>query len=176
LTNAAAEVRIAESRGEAELARARKQGEQTVVVAEAELGRARRQAEQTVLLAEADAKQKVLAGRGEGQKALQIGLAEASVVLKKVAAYGDPRLYAVAVLADRLANSVQPLVPERMFVNGGTGENGTAAGGPLGMLLNLLLDEKTGLGTTAESPEAKELKEQTEAMTREAVAGLTTGK
>ncbi len=176
LTNAQAEVKIAESRGEAELARARKQGEQTVVVAEAELAKAKRQAEQTVLLAEADAKQKVLAGRGDGQKALQIGLAEASVVLKKVAAYGDPRLYAVAVLADRLANSVQPLVPERMFVSGATGESGSMASGPLGLLLNLLLDEKTGLGTTAESPDAKELKEQTEAMTREAVAGLTAGK
>lgn len=173
LTNAAAEVKIAESRGEAELARARKQGEQTVVVAEAELAKAKRQAEQTVLLAEADAKQKTLAGRGEGQKALQVGLAEASVVLKKVAAYGDPRLYAVAVLADRLANSAQPLVPQRVFVSGANGDTGSVAGGPLGLLLNILLDEKTGLGSLAESPDAKELKEQTEAMTRDALTGLT---
>jgi uncharacterized membrane protein YqiK len=172
LTNAAAEVKIAESRGEAELARARKQSEQTVVVAEAELAKAKRQAEQTVLLAKADAEQKILAGRGDGQKALQVGLAEASVVLKKVAAYGDPRLYAVAVLADRLANSAQPLVPQRMFVSGTNGETGSVAGGPLGLLLNLLLDDKTGLGALAESPEARELKEQAEAMTREAVAGL----
>ncbi len=171
LTNAQAEVKIAESRGEAELARARKQSEQTVVVAEAELARSRRQAEQTVLLAEADAKQKVLAGRGDGQKALQIGLAEASVVLKKVAAYGDPRLYAVAVLADRLANSAQPLVPERMFVSGGGGDGGSA-GGPLGTLLSLLLSEKAGLGSFTETADAKELKEQTDAMTRDAVAGL----
>lgn len=176
LTNAAAEVKIAESRGEAELARARKQSEQTVVVAEAELARAKRQAEQTVLLAEADAKQKVLAGRGEGQKSLQIGLAEASVVLKKVAAYGDPRLYAVAVLADRLANSAQPLVPERMFVSGANGETGSIAGGPLGALLTLLLGEKSGLGGFADTAETRELKEQVETMTREAVAGLTTGK
>ncbi len=172
LTNAQAEVKMAESRGEAELARARKQGEQTVVMAEAELAKAKRQAEQTVLLAEADAKQKALAGRGEGQKALQIGLAEASVVLKKVAAYGDPRLYALAVLADRLANSTQPLVPERMFVSGASGDGGSAAGGPLGALLTLLLGEKTGLGGFADTPEARELKEQTEALTRETVAGL----
>jgi len=176
LTNAAAEVKMAESRGEAELARARKQSEQTVVVAEAELARAKRQAEQTVLLAEADAKQKVLAGRGEGQKALQVGLAEASVVLKKVAAYGDPRLYAVAVLAERLANSAQPLVPERMFVSGANGETGSVAGGPLGALLTLLLGEKSGLGGFADTQETRELKEQVETMTREAVAGLTTGK
>ncbi len=172
LTNAQAEVKMAESRGEAELARARKQGEQTVVVAEAELAKARRQAEQTVLLAEADAKQKVLAGRGEGQRALQIGLAEASVVLKKVAAYGDPRLYALAVLADRLANSTQPLVPERMFVSGASGDGGSAVGGPLAALLTLLLGEKAGMGGFADTPEARELKEQTEALTREAVDGL----
>jgi hypothetical protein len=95
------------------------------------------------------------------------------VVLKKVAAYGDPRLYAVAVLADRLANSAQPLVPERMFVSGGGGGgDGANAGGPLGTLLSLLLSEKAGLGSFTETAEAKELKEQTEAMTREAVAGM----
>lgn len=176
LTNAAAEVKIAESRGEAELARARKQSEQTVVVAEAELAKAKRQAEQTVLTAEAQAKERVLAGRGEGQKALQIGLSEAAVVMKKVAAYGDPRLYAVAVLADRLANSAQPLVPQRMFVSGANGDTGTVAGGPLGLLLTLLLGEKTGLGSFADTPEALELKAEVEKLTKEATASLANGK
>ena len=36
----------------------------------------------------------------------------------------------------------------------------------------VLLGEKTGLGGFADTPEARELKEQTEEMTREAVAGL----
>ncbi len=172
LTNARADVQIAESRGEAELARARKQSEQTVVVAEAELARSKRQAEQTVLTAEAQAKERVLAGRGEGQKALQIGLSEAAVVMRKVAAYGDPRLYAAALLADRLANSAQPLVPERVFVSGGTGDAGSAAGGPLGMLLALLLAEKTGLGTFAESPDAAEFKGECDKLAREAMGAL----
>jgi uncharacterized membrane protein YqiK len=172
LTNARADVQIAESRGEAELARARKQSEQTVVVAEAELARAKRQAEQTVLTAEAQAKERVLAGRGEGQKALQIGLSEAAVVMRKVAAYGDPRLYAAALLADRLAKSAQPLVPERVFVSGGTGETGSAAGGPLGTLLALLLAEKTGLGAFAESPDATELKGECEKLARDALGAL----
>ncbi len=173
LTNAKAEVQIAESRGEAELARARKQSEQMVVTAEAELARAKRQAEQTVLTAEAHAKEKVLAGRGEGQKTLQIGLSEAAVVLRKVAAYGDPRLYAAAILADRLADSAQPLVPERMFVSGTNGETGTVTG-PLGTLLTLLLGEKTGLGSFAESPEMAEFKGECDKLAREAMGTLAT--
>jgi uncharacterized membrane protein YqiK len=172
LTNARADVQITESRAEAELARARKQSEQMVVVAEAELARAKRQAEQTVLTAEAHAKEKVLAGRGEGQKALQIGLSEAAVVMRKVAAYGDPRLYAAALLAEKLSNSTQPLVPQRMFVSGTNGETGTVAGGPLGMLLTLLLGEKTGLGTFADTPEVGELKGECEKLAREALGSL----
>src|SRR2546429_4404166 len=79
LTNARVQAHIAESQGEADLARARKQAEQSVVGAEAELARARRQAEQTVVTAEADSRQRVLAGRGEAQRVLQVGLSEASV-------------------------------------------------------------------------------------------------
>ena len=54
LTNAQLQIRIQESQGEADLARARKQGEQTVVHAEAELNKSRRAAEQTVVVAEAE--------------------------------------------------------------------------------------------------------------------------
>jgi uncharacterized membrane protein YqiK len=172
LTNARAEVQIAESRGEAELARARKQSEQMVVTAEAELARAKRQAEQTVVTAEAHAKEKVLAGRGEGQKALQVGLSEAAVVMRKVAAYGDPRLYAAAILADRLANSTQPLVPQRMFVSGANGDTGSVAGGPLGMLLTLMLGEKSGFGSLTDSPEAAEFKAECEKLARDAAGSL----
>src|SRR5262249_19767795 len=72
LSNTRVQVQIAESQAEADLARARKQAEQTVVQAEAELARSRRQAEQTVVLAEAESRQRVLAGRGEGQRVLQV--------------------------------------------------------------------------------------------------------
>jgi hypothetical protein len=99
-------------------------------------------------------------------------LSEAAVVLRKVAAYGDPRLYAAALLADRLANSSQPLVPERMFVSGANGDTGSVAGGPLGMLLSLLLSEKTGVGSFADSPEAAEFKEECGKLAREATATL----
>ena len=64
-------------------------------MAEAELAQSRRQAEQTVVLAEADSKQAILAGRGEAQRIMQVGLSEAAVLLRKVSSYGDPRLYAL---------------------------------------------------------------------------------
>ena len=149
LTNARVEAQIAEQQGEADLFRARKSAEQMVVMAEAELSRSRLQAEQRVLLAEADSKQKELEGRGEGQKVMQIGLSEAAVQLKKISSYGDPRLYALAEVADSLSASVQPLVPQRLFVSGGgEGKGDSGAGqGMLGLLVNLLVAEKSGLGS-----------------------------
>ena len=84
------QVRIAENQGEADVARSRKQAEQTVIMAEAELARSRRQAEQTVVTAQAESQKQILAGRGEGSRALQSGLAEASVLLKKICSFGDP--------------------------------------------------------------------------------------
>jgi uncharacterized membrane protein YqiK len=189
LTQAAAQVQIAESAGAAELARARKQAEQTVVAAEAdlarsrkhaeqtivaadaELQRAKRQAEQTVLTAEAESKKQVLAGKGEGQKAMQVGLAEATVLLKKAAAFGDPRLYALSVVADRLANATQPLVPERMFV---TGTEKTGQAGLVGTLLDLLVAEKSGFALQAPDDPAG-LKEYGERMSREALEMLANG-
>ena len=148
LTNARVEAQIAEQQGEAELFRARKSAEQMVVMAEAELSRSRLQAEQRVLLAEADSKQKELEGRGEGKKVMQIGLSEAAIQLKKISSYGDPRLYALTLVADSLSASAQPLVPQRLFISGGgDGKGDQATGqGMLGLLVNLLVAEKSGLG------------------------------
>src|SRR5947209_10207594 len=103
LTNSRVQVQIAENEGEASLARARKHAEQMVVTAEAE------------------SQQRVLAGRGEGSRILQVGLSEASVLLRKIQSFSDPRLYALAEVVDRLANSTQPLVPERVFLAGCAG-------------------------------------------------------
>jgi uncharacterized membrane protein YqiK len=192
LTQAEAQVRIAESQGaaelararkqaeqavvaaEAELARSRKQAEQTVVSAEAELARSKRQAEQTVLIAEAESKKQILAGRGEGQKVAQIGLAEATVLLRKAAAFGDPRLYALSIVVDKLAHSAQPLVPERVFVNGGNG-GPAGPGGTLGMLLDLLVAEKSGFASPMPE-ESAEFKQYGERMVREAMESLNGAK
>jgi uncharacterized membrane protein YqiK len=185
LTNARVQVEIADSQAAAELARTRKQAEQTVVmadadlarsrrqaeqaivVAEAELACARKQAEQTIVAAEAESRQKVLSGKGESQRVMQIGLAEASVLMKKISSYGDPRLYALAGVSEQLSNSKQPLVPERMFVSGGEGQNGqgVSSQGMLGLLINLLVAEKSGF-QLADGADQAELKEISDRMTR----------
>src|SRR4051812_42037223 len=153
LTNSTVQIRIAENAGDADLAKARKTAQQQVVMAEADLERSRRQAEQTVVTAKAEAEQRTLAGRGESQRTLQIGLSEASVLMQKIGSFGDPRLYALALVAEHLSRSQQPLVPAHMFVAGGGGAagegaspGGTAAGanGLFGTLISLLVAEKSG--------------------------------
>ncbi len=181
LTNSQVQIQIAENQGNADLAKARRVAEQTVVVAEADLARARRQAEQTVVIAKADAEQKALAGRGESQRTLQVGLSEAVVQLRKIASFGDPRLYALSVVAGELANSKQPLVPERLFITGGnaapgSGESGLAVAGGgnssvLGTLLGLLVAEKSGFSTTT-SEEFTALKTFADRMTQQTLEGM----
>jgi uncharacterized membrane protein YqiK len=166
LTNARVNVKVAESHGDAELAMARKKAEQTVVVAEAELARSRREAEQTVVLAKAAAEREQLAGRGQSQRIAQVGLAEASVLLRRIASYGDPRLYALSLVSKNLAHSKQPLVPERVFMAGngnGHDTNGSlpdanTAGGLLGLLVSLLVAEKSGFQIGLDSPELADLR------------------
>ena len=188
LTNSQVQVRIIENQSEAELARARKQAEQTIVTAQAEnqkrilqadadLVRSKRQAEQTVVLAEADAKQRTLAGKGEASRLMQIGLSEASVLLRKIASYGDPRLYATAIVSEFLSKSQQPLVPDRVFVAGGSsngdGHANGAATGMLGVLINLLVAEKSGFKLDQENPDVKILRDFADQMSKEAMASVT---
>jgi len=102
-----------------------------------------------VVTAQAESQQRVLAGKGEGQRILQIGLSEASVLMQKVTSYGDPRLYALALVAEHLAHSQQPLVPQHMFVAGANGAadgnaSTTSGQGILGTLISLLVAEKSG--------------------------------
>jgi uncharacterized membrane protein YqiK len=168
--------------------------------AEAQLARARKEAEQKVLLAQAESQQRILAGRGEGARILQEGLSEASVLIRKIQSFSDPRLYALSVVAQNLSRSSQPLVPERVFIAGGGGGNGnghtadglpgavgaTAGSGLLGMLLSLLVAEKSGFQLTEQVPGnvlqefADRLSKQAmeniqEAMASGAVGGAGTG-
>ena len=156
LTASQVQIRIAENQGEADLARARKHAQQEIVMAETQLEKARQHAQEIVVTAQAESQQRVLAGRGEAQRVLQTGLAEASVLVQKVGSYGDPRLYALALVAEHLSRSQQPLVPEHMFIAGAAGESGAASGqGLLGTLIGLMVAEKSGFkfdgnGQTAE--------------------------
>ena len=173
LTASQVAIRIAENQGDADLARARKQAQQQVVMAEADLERSRRQAEQMVVTATAESEQRVLAGRGESQRLLQIGLSEASVLMQKVSSYGDPRLYSLALVAEHLSKSAQPLVPAQMFVAGagagaGTGTDAGVSSGLLGTLISLMVAEKSGFHLDGNGQSAA-MKEFAEKLTRQAI-------
>ena len=189
LSNSKVQIQIVENQGqaelakatklaEAELAKARKQAEQMVVLADAELQRSRKNAEQTVVTAQADAEQRTLAGKGEAARVAQIGLSEASVLLKKIQSFSDPRLYALTQVVGHLIQSKQPLVPQRVFMAGGNGHaspgdasvpHADLSQGLLGMLLSLLVAEKSGFGiTTGDQPPSPELEQYAEKLAREA--------
>ncbi len=144
--------------------------------AEAQLAKSRKQAEQVVVMAEADSRQRILAGRGEGARILQEGLSEASVQLQKIESYSDPRLYALAKVAENLAQCTQPLVPERVFMAGGSGAGDSQAGGAagnglVGLLVSLLVAEKSGFHL-ADQPQASELRAFTELVTKGAMDSI----
>jgi len=181
LTNSQVQIRIAENQGDADLARARKQAQQNIVMADAELEKSRRQAEQMVVTAKAESEQRVLAGKGEGQRLMQVGLSESAVLMRKIASYGDPRLYALALVAEHLSKSAQPLVPERVFMapsggsSTGNGDSMASAGsGMLGTLLSLLVAEKSGFQMT-DSTEGAAVKEFAERMSKQMMESMDAG-
>lgn len=126
---------------------------------EAQLAEARRLAERDIARAHGEARSKELLGRGEASRVAQVGLSEAGVLLQKVRAYGEPRLFALSLVADRFASSAQPIVPERLLVMGGNGDAATAAGGSnvLNQLVALLLAEKAGVGFARDEAALAEL-------------------
>lgn len=107
--------------------------------AEAALARARKDAERRVVTAKAESESVSLEGKGESDKISLVGLAEADVLQKKVESFGDGKLYAISLVADALAHSEQPLVPQTMF-SAGSGDNGM-----LGTLLSMMVAEKAGV-------------------------------
>ena len=147
LTKSQVQIKISENTGDAELAKARKQAETTVVQAEAaakqarlqgegEAGRllvvAEAQAKQAALIGEGEGKKAALIGEGEGKRVAAVGNAEAQVLQLKIDSYRDPRLYAIAIVADELRQSQQPLVPSQLINFGGGSEGRPVehAGGP----------------------------------------------
>jgi uncharacterized membrane protein YqiK len=110
--------------------------------AEAQLAEAQRMAKKDIAIAEGRAQAQILEGQGEASKITQIGQAEAAVFAQKIAAYGDPRLFALRDVAERFANSRQPLVPERVFTTAG-GASSESQGGLMQTLLALMISEKS---------------------------------
>jgi hypothetical protein len=108
-----------------------------------------------VALAEGEARSKELIGKGESSRIAQVGLAEAAVTLQKVGAYRDPRLYALNVFAEQFSHSVQPLAPNRLFINNAGGKDGEGqpgGGNVLETLLSLILSEKAGINISGMLP------------------------
>ncbi len=137
LTNSTIQIEIAENQGGADLSRARKQAEQMVVTAEAEN-------KSKLLAAEAEGRSRALLGEGQAKRVSLEGQAEADVLAQKVASYGDPKIYALSLVARHLSESQQPLVPERVFLTGGGSNGDGAVQGLLGTLMSLLVAERTG--------------------------------
>jgi len=151
LTQTRVEVEIAGNRGAAQLAEAE------------------RLAERDVARAEGESRAKELLGRGEGARVAQVGLAEAGVTLQKVRAYGEPRLFALSLVADHFAHSAQPIVPERLLVMGGGTDGAAAAAGStnvLNQLLALLLAERAGVGFATDEKALAELERAVRAAAR----------
>lgn len=117
---------------------------------EAQLAEAQRLSRRDIARAEGESRSRELLGRGEAAKTAQVGLAEAAVSLQKIRAYGDSRLFALNLVAERFAGSSQPIVPERLLVMGGAGGEKLDLGSSnvLSQFLTLLLAEKSGLGIT----------------------------
>lgn len=108
----------------------------------AQLAEAESLAKRDIARAEGESRSKELLGAGEASRIAQIGEAEASVNQQKIAAYGDPRLFALSLLGDQLAKSQQPLVPQQLFALGGEGGQAGASGSLLTQLLGMLVGEK----------------------------------
>jgi uncharacterized membrane protein YqiK len=134
LTETHVDIQIAANRGEAQLAEARRLAERDVTRADGE-GRARE-----------------LVGRGEAARISQTGGAEAEVFLRKISAYGDPRLFALNLVSEQMARSQQPLVPERVLMMGGGGEGALNATSLFGKVLALMLAERAGVGVEGQVP------------------------
>lgn len=121
LTETQIEIQVAANRGSAQLAEAERLAKREIAMAEGQA----RVAELTGLGEAARIRQ---IAEAEAGRIARVGEAEADVSRQKVAAYGDNRLYALNLVASELADSKQPLVPEKLVMLGGDGKESAQAG------------------------------------------------
>jgi hypothetical protein len=106
------------------------------------------------------------------------------VLLRKIQSFSDPRLYALSIVAQGLSKCNQPLVPERVFISGGGGGAGGASDGAtnvgalagngvFGLLLNMLVAEKSGF-QLIDQPGNTDLREFTEKVAKQAMEAIQT--
>jgi uncharacterized membrane protein YqiK len=118
LTETQIEIEVSANRGSAQLAEAEKLAKREIAMAEG-------QARVAELTGKGEALRIRQIAEAEADKIARIGESEAEVSRQKVAAFGDNRLYALNLVSGELANSKQPLVPEKLVMLGG-GEGGAA--------------------------------------------------
>jgi uncharacterized membrane protein YqiK len=142
---------------------------------EAQLAEAQRLSRRDIARAEGESRSRELLGRGDASKIAQVGLAEAAVSLQKIRAYGDSRLFALNLVADRFAGSAQPIVPERLLVMGGNGEEKIDLGSSnvFSQFLTLLLAEKSGIGVTEGGKGMEDLEKLTASLARKFQENIT---
>lgn len=136
---------------------------------EAQLAEAQRLAKRDIARAFGESRSKELVGRGEAARIAQVGLSEAAVFLQKIRAYGDPRLFALGLVADQFAKSAQPIVPERLLVMGAGGDReklDLGSSNVLSQLLTLLLAGKAGIGIGEKPQGLEELEKFAEELTK----------
>src|SRR5262249_3666788 len=103
-------------------------------------------------------------------------------LLRKIQSFSDPRLYALSIVAQGLSKCNQPLVPERVFISGGGGGTGSASDGPtnvgalagngvFGLLLNMLVAEKSGF-QPIDQPGNTDLRDFTEKVAKQAMEAI----
>jgi hypothetical protein len=105
-------------------------------------------------------------------------------LLRRIASFRDPKLYAISVLAEKLSKSTQPLVPQRVFVSGnGGGTNGNGHGpivepaaGLFGTLISLLVAEKSGFSLEKADPCLADAEAFAERITKKAMAAIESEK
>ncbi len=139
---------------------------------EAQLAESQRLAKRDIARAVGESRSRELVGRGEASRVAQVGMAEASVFLQKIRAYGDPRIFALSLVSEQFARSAQPIVPERLLVMGGGGEGAKAGSMDLGSanvfsrLITLLLAEKGGIAFDEKNPGLQELQKYADELAR----------
>jgi uncharacterized membrane protein YqiK len=182
LTQTHIDIEVAANKGQAALAEAQGLAKRDISRAEGESRSRAIQAqgdrEAAIARAEGESRSKELLGKGEGARIEmtgkgeaarigQVGLAEAAVFLQKIRAYGDPRLFALNLVAEQFSKSSQPLVPERTFmVSGKEGDGKPGEFGLLNQLVALLLAEKSGINLTGKPEDVAGLEKFTEELTK----------
>lgn len=189
LTQTKIGIEIAGNKAEAQLAEAQRLAKRDVARAEGEARTkvllAEGESRSKKLLAEGESAAKELLGKGDASRIAQTGLSEAAVFLQKIKAYGDPRLFALNLVAEQFSKSAQPLVPERLFISGsangeaanGNGKhpNGSLDGGVLGPLLGMLLAEKAGVDVGAKPHGLEDLENLAQELTKKYAASAGPG-